>query len=51
MNDGSSSQRQISKNLGLSIGKVNYCPKEVIRNKGNKTWKIIFRMIPNMMLK
>tara|TARA_B100001057_G_scaffold496521_1_gene598202 strand:+ start:495 stop:809 length:315 start_codon:yes stop_codon:yes gene_type:complete len=29
-NDGNASQRQIAKNSGLSIGKVNYCLKALI---------------------
>ena len=29
-NDGSASQRQIAKNSGLSIGKVNYCLKALV---------------------
>ena len=51
-NDGSASQRQIAKNSGLSIGKVNYCLKALvdigfikIRNFNNSNNKLNYAYI------
>ena len=51
-NDGSASQRQIAKNTGLSIGKVNYCLKALIdigfikmRNFSNSNKKLNYAYI------
>jgi len=51
-NDGSASQRQIAKNSGLSIGKVNYCLKALIdigfikiRNFSNSNKKLNYAYV------
>tara|TARA_B100000963_G_scaffold346643_1_gene352092 strand:- start:14882 stop:15196 length:315 start_codon:yes stop_codon:yes gene_type:complete len=51
-NDGSSSQRQIAKNSGLSVGKVNYCLKALIdigfikmRNFSNSNKKLNYAYV------
>ena len=51
-NDGSASQRQIAKNSGLSVGKVNYCLKALIdigfikmRNFSNSNKKLNYAYV------
>ena len=51
-NDGNASQRQIAKNSGLSIGKVNYCLKALIdigfikiRNFSNSNKKLNYAYV------
>ena len=51
-NDSSASQRQIAKNSGLSIGKVNYCLKALIdigfikiRNFSNSNKKLNYAYV------
>ena len=51
-NDGNASQRQIAKNTGLSIGKVNYCLKALIdigfikiRNFSNSNKKLNYAYV------
>jgi len=51
-NDGSASQRQIAKDSGLSIGKVNYCLKALIdigfikmRNFSNSNKKLNYAYV------